>query len=151
MRARAAWSSRPVPGRPPPARGAASHRFQVEAFEVPSLWNRENGRVVARLGERGDQPEPRSRVGRGVAAELLEARLRHVVGARERQEAPPALEEPHRAEVDLLVAAHGGVEPGPAPREGWRIENDHAEARARSIETARRAPPRSAWHAKPPV
>src|SRR3989442_8827484 len=89
MRARAAWSSRPLPGRPPPARGAASHRFQVEAFEVPSLWNRENGGGVARPGERGDQPEPRPPVGRGGAAEPPQTPPPPPGGAPEHQEAPP--------------------------------------------------------------
>src|SRR5437773_5714829 len=58
------------------------------------------------------------------------------MGAREREEAPPALEEARRAEVDLLIAAHGAVELGPAPREGRRIEDDHAEVPAGALEPA---------------
>ena len=56
------------------------------------------------------------------------------MGAREGGEAAPAVEQVHRSQVELLVAAHGGLELRPAPRERRRVEHDRAEARSGALE-----------------
>ena len=54
--------------------------------------------------------------------------------AREREQAAAALEQPHRAQVDLLVAARRRVERRPAARKRRRVEDDDAEARPAALE-----------------
>src|SRR5712691_3655051 len=79
------------PGSGRAARPRALQGFEEQSAQVAGLRDRQDDRVVARLSERSDHPEPCPRVGRGVAAELFETRLGHVVRAREREEAPPGL------------------------------------------------------------
>src|SRR3972149_2173745 len=43
-------------------------------------------------------------------------------------------EQPHRPEVDLLVAPEGGVDGAPAPGERRRVEDAEAEARAGALQ-----------------
>ena len=92
--------------------------------------------MVAGLREAIGDPGANAGIGGGIAADFLEERLRDVMGARERQEAPARLEHSQRAQVDFFVAARRGADRRPVARERRRIENDHPEARARPLEAS---------------
>src|SRR5262245_9379437 len=128
------------PGAPPASRrsGAsrASESFEQEAFEVAGLGDVQENGVVAGLREAIDNPDADGRIGSGPATNILEERFRDVVGARERQETPARLEHPQRAQVDFLVAARRRVDRRSVAREWRRVEHDHPEARARTLEPA---------------
>src|SRR2546421_6555147 len=99
--------------------------------------------MIAALAERFERAHRRPRVLRGRPAHLLEPGGRDVMRAGKRGQDPSPLEQAHRPQVDLLVAAGRRVEralaaggrgggggaprgaprrpppPGPAPRSGW--------------------------------
>ena len=56
--------------------------------------------------------------------------------ARERREHPARLEQPHRAQVDLLVAARRRLERAARARERRRIQHDEPEPWALALEPA---------------
>src|SRR5262249_16217555 len=109
----------PPPPTPPPRarRTARSQRDKVKSFEVASLGDREQHRMVRSLTEALDDANPGAGVGSRLAADVLEHRVGHVMRARERQEAAAALQQPERAQVDLLVAARRRIERRAAARE----------------------------------
>src|SRR4030095_4803082 len=104
-RARPGGASRAPRPTPPAAPGPcprASESFELEAFEVAGLGDVQEHGVVAGLGEAMGDPDADAGVGGRPAADVLEERVRDVMGAREGQEAPARLEAPQRAPGDIL-------------------------------------------------
>ena len=94
--------------------------------------------MIRPLGQGGEHPHGNAGIARGVAADLLEERLRDVVRAGERREDPTRLEEPEAPEVDLLVASRCRLDGLLAPRERRRVEDDEPEPLLRRLEPAER-------------
>src|SRR6266850_140757 len=115
---------------PPPASGG----FEEEAGEVAGLGDGEDDRVVAALGEGGEDAGADARVAGGLTADLLEHCGRDVVGAGERDQPAAALEQAEAADIDLLVAARGGLDRVLAAREGRGIEHDQPETLAACVQ-----------------
>src|SRR5438105_478001 len=92
--------------------------------------------MIAALAERFERAHRRPRVLRGRPAHLLEPGRGDVMRAGKRGEDPAPLEQAHRPQVDLLVAARRRLERALAAGERRGIEDHEAEARARALEPA---------------
>ncbi len=90
--------------------------------------------MVAALGEGGEDAGADACVTGGLAADLLEHRGRHVVGAGEGGQPAAALEQAEAADIDLLVTARGGLDGVLAAREGRGIQHDEPEALAPRVQ-----------------
>src|SRR5262249_23059538 len=126
----------PAPRPPPTPRPTTttSKRLEMKSFEIARLRDREQDGMIAGLAEALDDAHPHPGVAGCMADTVLEHRVGHMVRAREREEAPVALEDPKRAQVDLLVAARRRVERRAAARERRRIQDDRAEADTVALE-----------------
>src|SRR4029079_15638411 len=84
----------------------------------------------------GDRPKRKAppRVCGGGRQHLQEQRLADVKAAARREQHSARREEPHRAPVDVLVAAEGGVDRGAVLGEGWWIKDDRVEGLATTLE-----------------
>src|SRR5438309_11255622 len=89
--------------------------------------------MIAALAERFERAHRRPRVLRGRPAHLLEPSRRDVMRAGKRGQDPSPLEQAHRPQVDLLVAAGRGVERALAAGVRRGVEVQAAEARAWSL------------------
>src|SRR5436190_14770364 len=86
--------------------------------------------MIERLTAQFAKYETSATVRRRFLEHLEKERLREVERAASGEEHAPRCEDAHRAQVDLLVAAHGGGQCGPRLCESGRIEHDRLEARA---------------------
>ena len=122
-----------------PSNGSASCRCTTavsralsssSALDVSCFRNRQHFRMIERLaGDRAQRDAPPG-VRRGVLQHLEKERLREMKAAARGEEQSAGREQPHRAQVDVLVAANRRGQRRLVLRERRRIEHDRVEALA---------------------
>ncbi len=80
--------------------------------------------MIARRAANGEELQPAARVARRVGEHGLEDVAAHVIGARAREQHAARREDPHRSEIDLLVARDGAEQCRLGLGEGGRVEHD---------------------------
>jgi hypothetical protein len=100
---------------------------QDGGFKVPGLGYCEHLGVILSLAEQVDQGYASSAVGGRLAEHVEELGTSEMIGARGGKQVPGGMKNAERAQVDLLVAAHGLGERAPGFGKGGRVEHDGVE------------------------
>src|ERR1043166_5202713 len=104
------------------------------AFQIVRLRHTEQDRVIARLGSFLKQLDLAMGIAAGRGNNAQKQIFSHVIRAGAGDEHTAWIEQLESAEVDLFVAASGGVHAGTVFRKRRRVEHDRIKAFARLFE-----------------